>query len=176
MSGTARPWAPICATWLFGSSRSPNRIAPAMHATEHIGVASGSTPGVSPWARPASTRSLQKVHLVITPWRPGGAVARSAGVGTEAAADAGLVHDVHDAVVALLRGPGGADGHARRLGAVHALHRQEEAAHVRVLADLAVGDEAPLRARGQALLLLAGDRPGLAADAPPRIGLGTAHV
>ena len=69
------------ATRLDGSSRSPKTMAPAMHASAHIGVASASTPGPRPRAEPSSTRSLQKVHLVMTPWRSGRAWAASDGVG-----------------------------------------------------------------------------------------------
>ncbi len=37
-----------------------------MQAFTHAGVASGSTPGRSPFAQPASMRSTQNVHLVAT--------------------------------------------------------------------------------------------------------------
>ena len=37
-----------------------------MHEFTQAGVASGSTPGVSPRSSPLSMRSTQKVHLVAT--------------------------------------------------------------------------------------------------------------
>jgi hypothetical protein len=50
-----------------------------MQLDTHTGVYSGSTPGVAP-AGALSTRCLQNVHLVITPWRSGSRAFFSDGV------------------------------------------------------------------------------------------------
>jgi len=51
-----------------------------MQLDTHTGVYSGSTPGVAP-AGALSTRCLQKVHLLMTPWRSGSRAFFSDGVG-----------------------------------------------------------------------------------------------
>src|SRR5262249_25006914 len=82
-----------------------------------------------------------------------------------AAADAHVVLDEDDAVLALLAGTGRAHRHARRLGAVLAAHRQEGAAHVGILADLHVHHVPPEDPRWQRVLLVTGDGARLAAHA-----------
>src|SRR3989304_2266829 len=113
MSGTARPSATICATWLFGASRSPNRIAPPMHETEHIGVASAPPPGggppaprAAPGAPGAPGGRLGGRGGVEVAARPREQVPRAvgAGHGAGAAADAERVLHVDDAVLALAGG------------------------------------------------------------------------
>ena len=74
--------------------------------------------------------------------------------------------DVDDAVdLALPDGAGGAGGQAGRLGAVVAGHVHLVGEHVGVVAALDVHDAAEARTRRQAVLVLAGDLAGAAADA-----------
>jgi hypothetical protein len=68
-------------TLLCGSSLSPKCSASAMQLLTQAGVASGSTPGFWPFASPASTRSLQNVHLVATPIRFQSKVSASFSIG-----------------------------------------------------------------------------------------------
>ena len=162
-----------------------------MHEFTHAGVASGSTPGVRPFAVPASTRSTQKVHFVATAMRSGSnarpLVRRGLAVPGElravddvarligtrhravAAADAQIVVDRDHAVGALLRRGRRAHVLARRIAAVHAADRHEDAPHVRELAGLDVEHLAPLHARRRRVRVLARRGARLAADAPAQV-------
>jgi hypothetical protein len=97
--------------------------------------------------------------------------ARIVGTGHDAvgAADAQVVVDGHQAVGALCGGLGRADFLAGRIGAVHAGHGQEAAAHVGKLAGLDVEHAPPLDSRRCRIGVLAGRGAGLAADAAAQV-------
>ncbi|BAE50820.1 hypothetical protein amb2016 [Paramagnetospirillum magneticum AMB-1] len=105
---------------------------------------------------------LGRLHLVT-----GLVGARDGAVGT---ADADVVVDGDDAVVALAGGGRRTDLHAGRLVAMLAAGGQEDAPHVGVLPGLDVEDLAPLHAGRRGVGFLAGCRAGLAADAAPQVG------
>ena len=54
-------------TSLLGSSRSPKVRALAWQVLTQAGVASRSMPGLRPFSRPASMRSMQKLHFTVVP-------------------------------------------------------------------------------------------------------------
>src|SRR6516164_9608560 len=142
-------------TLLFGSSRSPKCSASAMQELTQAGVASGSTPGVRPLARPKSIRSEQNVQFCATPNRAVGKTRRinektslvRAGDLAIGAADTKFVIDRHNPVGALARRGGRTNMHARRVGAMLAPDRHESATDIWERAGFDVEDLAPLHSR-----------------------------
>ena len=93
--------------------------------------------------------------------------ARLIGAGdvTVHAADAQVVALEDDAVLALAGRRRRADLHARRLRAVHAADRHEDALDARIFADLEIAYAPPLHRRRRHVGMLAGHRAGVAPDA-----------
>src|SRR3990172_10617732 len=81
-----------------------------------------------------------------------------------AAADAFLSIDIDDAVGAFAGRSGRTDFHAGWLGAVHALKRDRDAAHLRIFAGLVLDHPQPDHARRRGVLHFAHQRAAGAAD------------
>src|SRR5690606_21651598 len=116
--------------------------------------------------RPLLQRLSAVVALLLVHDRPRVVRARDCAVG---AADADVVVHRDEAVLALARRTGGAHRHAGRLGAVLAAGHEKEALDVREGALLDVEHAPPLHLGPGVVRVLAGDRAGLAADAPVEV-------
>ena len=92
-----------------------------------------------------------------------------AGVHARLAADAALRVEVHDAVLPLVQRGDRTHLHARSIGAVVAAQHREVTAGVGELPPLDVLDPGPEHAELHPVLDLAGDRAGVASDAPPLV-------